>query len=145
MDALLIFFLNRSFLDILLEKNQKPGFLFRKSLPFLYLILNGAQNFKFIGSYTWLWLVEFYTLFSIQVKDWASVDIKKKKRSSINLNIHHSKVFSTDFENIAWWVSLTLELDEFNMQATYTWLESKFNKFELRLKFAKNGFNRPPA
>jgi len=42
MGTLLIFFLNRSFLDIV-EKNQKPVF------PFLYIILNGAQNFKFIG------------------------------------------------------------------------------------------------
>ena len=47
MDTLLIFFLNRSFLDIV-EKNQKP-FLIREFLPFLYIILNGAQNFKFIG------------------------------------------------------------------------------------------------
>ena len=40
-----------------------------------------------------LWLVEFYTLFRIQV----SLDIKKKRGSSIYLNIHHSKVFSSGF------------------------------------------------
>jgi len=49
MDTLLIFFLTRSFLDIV-EKNQKPFFFkFKESLPFPYIILNGAQNFKFIG------------------------------------------------------------------------------------------------
>jgi len=44
METLLIFFLNRSFLNIV-EKRQ-TAFLFRESLPFLYIILNGAQNFK---------------------------------------------------------------------------------------------------
>ena len=44
MDKLLIFFLNRSFLEIV-EKNQKPIFLYSR-VP---SILNGAQNFKFIG------------------------------------------------------------------------------------------------
>ena len=48
MDTLFIFFLNRSFLDIA-EKNQKPVFKIREFLSFLYIILNGAQNFKFIG------------------------------------------------------------------------------------------------
>jgi len=48
MDTLLIFFLNRSFLNIV-EKNPKPFFLIIESLPFLYIILNGAQNLKFIG------------------------------------------------------------------------------------------------
>ena len=48
MDTLLIFFLNRSFLDIV-EKKSKTGFKKREFLPFLYIILNGAQNFKFIG------------------------------------------------------------------------------------------------
>ena len=49
MDTLLIFFLNCSFLDIIVEKNQKQVFKIREFLPFLYIILNGAQNFKFIG------------------------------------------------------------------------------------------------
>ena len=49
MDTLLIFFLNRSFLDKI-EKYQKPGFLNLESPSrFCKLILNGAQNFKFIG------------------------------------------------------------------------------------------------
>jgi len=48
MDTLLIFFLNRSFLHVV-EKNQKP--VLKKESPsrFCILILNGAQNFKFIG------------------------------------------------------------------------------------------------
>ena len=47
MDTLLIFFLNRSFLDIV-EKNQKPV---KKKSPsrFCILILNGVQNFKFLA------------------------------------------------------------------------------------------------
>ena len=48
MDTLLIFFLNRSFLDIV-EKNQKPSFKISSSSSFCILILNGAQNFIFIG------------------------------------------------------------------------------------------------
>ena len=49
MDTLLIFFLNRSFLDKV-EKNQKPGFFDLESPSrFCILILNGAQNFQFIG------------------------------------------------------------------------------------------------
>ena len=50
MDTLLILFLFRSFLDTV-KKNQKQ-FLFNLEspfLPFLYIILNGAQNFVFIG------------------------------------------------------------------------------------------------
>ena len=48
MDTLLIFFLNRSFLDIV-EKDQKPGFFFKLESPSCFCILNGAQNFKLIG------------------------------------------------------------------------------------------------
>ena len=44
MDTLLIFFLNRLFVDKV-EKNQKPV---REFLPFLYSVY-GEQNFKFIG------------------------------------------------------------------------------------------------
>ena len=40
MNTLFIFFLNRSFLDIV-EKNKKTVF-FKEFLPFLYIILNGA-------------------------------------------------------------------------------------------------------
>ena len=46
MDTLLIFFLNRSFLNIV-ERNLKQVFL--NSSHFCMLILNDAQNFKFIG------------------------------------------------------------------------------------------------
>ena len=49
MYTLLIFFINRSFLDIE-KKNKKPGFKKRESPSrFRILILNGAQNFKFIS------------------------------------------------------------------------------------------------
>ena len=66
MDTLLIFFLNRSFLDIL---EKKPVFKFRESLPFLYVIFNGAQNFQFIGfKYATLIGLIVYT-FRIQVQD----------------------------------------------------------------------------
>ena len=50
MDTLLIFFLNRSFSDIVIEKNTKNGFSKLESPSrFCILILNGSQNFKFIG------------------------------------------------------------------------------------------------
>ena len=50
MDTLLIFFLNRSFSDIVEKNKKKPGFLNLESPSrFCLLILNGAQNFKFIG------------------------------------------------------------------------------------------------
>ena len=50
MYTLLIFFLNRSFLDKI-EKNQKPIFFYKleNSSRFCIIILNGAQNFKFNG------------------------------------------------------------------------------------------------
>ena len=97
MDTLLIFFLNRSFLD-LVKKKQKPVFLNRKSLPFLFIILNGAQNFKIyrlcIRDSDWLNL---YTFQDTSTIDQVSLDIKKKRGSSINLDIHHTKVLSSGF------------------------------------------------
>ena len=48
------------------------------------------QNFP--DSDTRLWLVELYTFFRIQVQDYVSLKIKKKRGSSIDLDIHHSKV-----------------------------------------------------
>ena len=50
---------------------------------------------KLSASYMRLWWVEFYTLFRIQEQDKVSLDIKKKRGSSINLDIHHSKDFSS--------------------------------------------------
>ena len=49
METLLIFFFNHIFLDTV-EKNKKTGFLNLESPSrFCILILNGTQNFKFIG------------------------------------------------------------------------------------------------
>ena len=45
MDTLLIFFLTRSFLDIV-EKNQKPVLKFREFLQFLYINLNWRAKFQ---------------------------------------------------------------------------------------------------
>jgi len=47
----------------------------------------------------------FYALFRIQVQDWVSLDIKKKRGSRINLDIHHSKVFSSEQGTFEWWIS----------------------------------------
>ena len=70
MDTLLTFFLNRSFLDIV-KKNLKTSFLKLDSPSrFCILILNGTQNFKFIGFiYATLIVVELYALFRIQVQE----------------------------------------------------------------------------
>ena len=46
MDTLLVFFLNRSFLDII-EKNQNPVLKLEIPFRFRILISNGTQNFKF--------------------------------------------------------------------------------------------------
>ena len=43
------FLLRQFFLGYSREKSKTGFFKFRESLPFLYIILNGAQNFKFIG------------------------------------------------------------------------------------------------
>ena len=86
----MILFLTRSFLDIV-AKNQKQVFFNLKSPSSVYN-LNGAQNFKFIGFiYATLigWIL--YTF-----HDTSSLDIMKKRGLSINLNIRHSKVFSSD-------------------------------------------------
>ena len=56
METLIIFFLNRSFLDIV-EKNQKPVFSKLESPSrFCIWILYGAQNFKF-NSYLYATLI----------------------------------------------------------------------------------------
>jgi len=55
MDTLLIFFLNRSFFDIV-ETNQKPVFKIREFLQLLYINLNIRDS-------------KFYTLFGIQEQD----------------------------------------------------------------------------
>ena len=51
MYTLLIFFLNRSFLDFLhiVEKNQTGFLKFESPYRFCILILYDAQNFRFIG------------------------------------------------------------------------------------------------
>ena len=65
MDTLLIFYLNRSFLDTV-EKNQKPVFKTREFLLFLYIILIGVQNFKFID---FIYATGWILIFRIQVLD----------------------------------------------------------------------------
>ena len=51
---------------------------------------------NFPASDTLFLLVEFCTLFRIHVQDQVSLEIKKKRGSSIDLDIHHSKVPSSD-------------------------------------------------
>ena len=80
------FLLKQFFLGYSREKS-KPFFLNKRVPPI------SVYNFKWRA---WLWLVEFYTLFRIQVQYQISLYTKKKRGSSINLNIHSSKVFSSD-------------------------------------------------
>ena len=83
--TLSIFCLFHSSLDIV-QKIQKPIFQNLESLSrSCILILNGAQKFKFPG----FW-------FSTLVGCFYTLKIKKKRGSSINLDIHHSKVTSSD-------------------------------------------------
>jgi len=49
------------------------------------------------ASYTRLWLVKFYTLFRIQ----GLSRYLEKRRSSMNLDIHHSKVLSSERTTIS--------------------------------------------
>ena len=71
------------------------------------VLLKSVENFKFSGfwlavrdsAYAIL-LLEIYTLFRIQTKDYFNLKIIRKRRSSIDLNIHNSKVFSS--EHIKW-------------------------------------------
>ena len=66
------------------------------------LSLNGgAKNFNFPASE----LVKFYTLFRIQTQDLVSLEIKKKRGSSIDLDNQHYKVLSSS--------SAALTLEEF--------------------------------
>ena len=62
MNTLLIFFLNRSFLDIV-EKNQKPVFKIREFLPFLYINLKWRVKFQIyrvhIRNSDWLNFIHF--------------------------------------------------------------------------------------
>ena len=53
-----------------------------------------ARKFSNLSaSYTRLGLVEFYTLVRIQVQDYISLDINKKRGTRSNLDIHQSQVF----------------------------------------------------
>ena len=68
MDTLLIFFLNRSFLDIVEKKKKKTGFSKLESSSHLNN-LKWCPKFQiFQLSYTRPWLVEIYTLFRIKYK-----------------------------------------------------------------------------
>ena len=62
MDTLLIFFLNRSFLDIV-EKNHEPVFKIREFLPFLYIDLKWRAKFQIyrlhICDSDWLTFIHF--------------------------------------------------------------------------------------
>jgi len=66
-----------------------------------------VENYKFSGfwlgvqdsAYAIL-LLEIYIFFGIYTKHYFNLKIDKKRRSSIDLNIHNSKVFSS--EHIKW-------------------------------------------
>ena len=91
MDTLFIFFVNRSFLNIV-EKNRKPVFKITESLPVPYINLKWSAKFQI----NWLHIHDSDWLnFISQEHDQVSIDIKKKRGSSINLDIYLSKVFSS--------------------------------------------------
>ena len=63
---------------------------------FYILILNGAQNFKFHGF--WYATLIGWIVYTFQdTSKIMSLEIKKKRGSSIDLDIHHSKVPIVDF------------------------------------------------
>ena len=76
-NRLLIFFVNYSFLDSV-EKNQKPAFKLRSPSCFLKFQISRLL----ISDSDWLNFIHNH-------------DIMKKRGSSINPDIHHSKVFSS--------------------------------------------------
>ena len=79
MDTLFIFFVNRSFLNIV-EKNRKPVFKITESLPFPYINLKWSAKFQI----NWLHIHDSDWLNCIsQEHDQVSIDIKKKRGSSI--------------------------------------------------------------
>ena len=97
MDTLLMFFLNRSFLDIV-EKNQKPVFLNQRVPPVSVYYLKCRAKFQ---------------IYRLQIRnsDWLNFihfsGYKYKNRlvsilSRINLDIHHSKVFSSELRTLEW-------------------------------------------
>ena len=88
MDTLLIFFLNRSFLDIV-EKNQKSDFKKKESSSrFCILILNGAQNFiGFIYATLIGWI-----LYPFQ--DTSTVSILRKREDQALISISTILKFS---------------------------------------------------
>ena len=98
MDKLLIFFLKSSFLDIV-EKNQKSIFLNLRVPPISVYNLRWRARFKIyrlhISDSDWLNFIHFSGY-----KNRISLDIMKKRGSRINLDIHHSKVFSSDSVNL---------------------------------------------
>ena len=90
MDKLLIFFLNSSFLDIV-EKNQKPIFLNLRVPPTSVYNLRWRARFKIyrlhISDSDWLNFIHFSGYkYKIRFSK-VSIEIKKKKGSSIDLDI----------------------------------------------------------
>ena len=78
------------------SEKSKTGFSKVEISPSLtcIVILNGAQNFKFLGFwYASLWLN--FVHFSEYKRLGYSLEIKKKRGLSIDLDIHHSKVPSS--------------------------------------------------
>ena len=93
--TLLISCIIHSFFNIV-QKNQKPVFKIRESLPFLSINLNWCAKFQIyrflIRDSDWLNFIHFSGY-----KYKISLKIKKKRWSDINLDIHHSKVPSSDY------------------------------------------------
>ena len=91
------FFLNRSFFDIV-EKDQKPVFNIRE-FQLLYINLKWRAKFQIyrlkIRDSDWFNFIHFIC----NKYKTRLVSILKKRGSSINLYIHHSKVFSSDLIN----------------------------------------------
>ena len=111
------FFLNRSFFDIV-EKDQKPVFNIRE-FQLLYINLKWRKISNLSASDTRLWLVEFLHFSGYKCKIYVSLDIKKKRGSSINLDIHHSKVFSSE-ECFIFFLEIFIWIEFMNISFRFT-------------------------
>ena len=95
MDTLLIFFLNRSFLN-LVEKNQKPGFLNQRALLFLFINLKLRTKFwiyrLLVSDSDWLNFIHF-SGYKDKIR---LVKILRKREDQALISIS-TKVFSSDY------------------------------------------------
>ena len=102
MDTLLIFFLNRSFMDIVEKDKNRVFSKFRESSPFCILSYMARKISNLSASYTRLWLVEFlhFSRYKYRIK---LVSILRQREDQALISISTILKFSALYPNRFFW------------------------------------------